>query len=486
MELKFYSKEFNEIIKLEEVPTFPTFVGEWYFGKEYSEVKSPIDLSVIAKVTKLEYEIAEKTIERMYKKKECLTIKERLELLKNLLNSFEKVKEDLINVLVINAGKPKDIAKGEVEGCIKRLKVVEYEIKNFDGKHIDGSWNNEKIEGIVKREPVGIVLVISPFNYPLFNVVDKFVSSFLFGNSVIIKPSSLVPIPTILFARLLEISNFPKNSFSIFTIPGKEMNKIVSDKRISTIIFTGSSEVGEEIVRNAGMKNYILECGGGAICFVLKDADLEKASEKIVKGITLYSGQRCDAIKIVFAEKEVYEILKEKIVEKISRLEVGDPREKNLGPIVDLSAIDEYEKALEDAKKKSAKILYGKRVGKNYVLPTIIEADKNIVKDLYAFNKEIFLSLAILVRVESFEEAIEISNQRNYGLDACIFGRDLNKIKEICDKINVGAIYINDFPRHGIGYFPYGGRKNSGIGFWGIGYSVERLTNYKSIIFNFE
>jgi len=486
MELKFLNKEISEIIKFEEVPIFPTFVGDWYFGKEYSEVKSPIDLSVIAKVTKLDYEVAENTIQRMYKKKEDLTGKERLELIKNLIYSFEKVKDDLINVLIVNSGKTKDLAKGEVEASIKRLKFAEYELKNFDGRHIDGSWNNEKVEGIVKREPIGIVLIISPFNYPLFSVVDKFVSSFLFGNSVIIKPSSLTPIPSIIFARLLEISNFPKNLFSVFTIPGKDMNKIVSDKRISGIIFTGSTETGEEIVKNGGIKNYILECGGGAICFVLNDAEVEKASEKIVKGITLYSGQRCDSIKIVFAESKIYEELKEKILEKISKIKVGDPRESDLGPIVDISAIKEYEIAVEDAKSKGAKILYGKRIGENYILPTIIEADKKIVKNLYAFNKEVFLSLAILVKVESFEEAIDISNERRYGLDACIFGKDLNKIKEICDKINVGAIYVNDYPRHGIGYFPYGGRKDSGVGFWGIGYSVERLTNYKSIIFTFE
>jgi glyceraldehyde-3-phosphate dehydrogenase [NAD(P)+] len=486
MEFKLSSKEFNEIIKFEKVSIFPTFIGEWYFGKDFFDVKSPIDLSLIAKVSKLEYEIAEKTIGKMYKKKDEISGRERVELIKNLVDLFEKTKEDLINTLIINAGKPKELAKGEVEACIKRLKLVEYELKNVDGKYIDGKWNNEKSEGIIKREPLGLVLIISPFNYPLFNVVDKFVSSFLFGNSVIIKPSSLVPIPAILFARLLEISGFPKNSFSVFTVPGKEMNKIISDKRIAGIIFTGSAEVGEEIVKNAGIKNYILECGGGAICFVLEDADIEKASEKIVKGVTLYSGQRCDAIKIIFAENGIYEKLKEKILEKISKIKVGDPRENDLGPIVDISAINEYEKALEDAKNKGAKILCGKRIRENYVLPTIIEADKNTVKNLYAFNKEVFLSLAILVKVESLEEAIEISNERRYGLDACIFGKDLNKIKKICDKINVGAVYVNDFPRHGIGYFPYGGRKDSGMGFWGIGYSLERLTNYKSIIFNFE
>ncbi|MEM3350580.1 MAG: aldehyde dehydrogenase family protein, partial [Saccharolobus sp.] len=228
----------------------------------------------------------------------------------------------------------------------------------------------------------------------------------------------------------------------------------------------------------------------GDPAIVLSDADLAWAAQRIVTGIISYSGQRCDSIKIILAEEEVYDTLKDLLIKELNKsVKVGDPRDSNttVGPIIDTKTADEWENAIKDAVEKGSKVLFGgKRLGPTYIEPALIEVPKEVIKDLYLYNKEVFASVALLVKVKSIEEAIEISNSRRYGLDAAIFGRDINKIRKLQRFLEVGAIYINDYPRHGIGYFPFGGRKDSGIGREGIGYTIQYVTAYKSVIYNYK
>lgn len=220
----------------------------------------------------------------------------------------------------------------------------------------------------------------------------------------------------------------------------------------------------------------------------MRDADIASTAQKIVTGITSYSGQRCDSIKFIFAESEIYEKLKSALIEELKKIKVGDPRDPNvnMGPIIDSKTVDEFEFSLKDVVEKGGVILYGgKRLGPTYIEPTLVEADKSKVKDLYLYKKEVFLSIAVLVKVNDISEAISLSNERRYGLDAAIFGSDINEIRRAIRFLEVGAVYINDFPRHGIGYFPFGGRKDSGIGREGIGYTIEDVTTYKTIVYNY-
>jgi glyceraldehyde-3-phosphate dehydrogenase [NAD(P)+] len=188
-------------------------------------------------------------------------------------------------------------------------------------------------------------------------------------------------------------------------------------------------------------------------------------------------------------EKRVYESFKAKLVKKLESVKVGDPREKDtdIGPLIDPKAADEMMKAVEEGVKKGLKLLVGgERIGPTYVKPTLLEVtDKEALKGLRLYESEIFAPVALITSFDNDEEAIELANKRKYGLDASVFGEDIARIRKFLRYLEVGAIYVNDMPRHGVGYYPFGGRKASGIGREGIGYSIEHVTALKTIVYNY-
>ncbi|MEJ2771973.1 MULTISPECIES: NADP-dependent glyceraldehyde-3-phosphate dehydrogenase [unclassified Stygiolobus] len=496
--LRELSDELREIytVNSDEVLSFKTYIaGIWTSTKDLEEVKSPIDLEVYVKVPKLNYEMVDMALQTLYRKGRWeirdMPGEKRLKVFHTLASLLEKFRQDFVNVLVIGNGKTPSAANGEVNAAIERLERADLDVRKLYGEYVPGDWSTESLEAeaIVRREPLGIVLAITPFNYPLFDVVNKFVYSTVAGNAFILKPASATPLPAIMFAKLAEMAGFPKEALAVITIPGKEMDKIVQDKRIGVISLTGSTETGEQVMKIGGIKQYVMELGGGDSALVMADADPKVSAQKIVTGITSYSGQRCDSIKFVFAEEPIYDKLKENLVEELRKVKVGDPRQDGvtMGPVIDPKTVDEFEFAVKDAVSKGGVILYGgKRLGATYIEPTLIEIDKSKVKDLYLYKKEVFLSIAVLTQVSNIEEAIELSNGRRYGLDAALFGNDINKIRKAVRMLEVGAVYINEYPKHGIGYFPFGGRKDSGIGREGIGYTIEYVTAYKTVVYNYK
>jgi glyceraldehyde-3-phosphate dehydrogenase [NAD(P)+] len=496
--LRELSGELREIytVNSDEVLSFKTYIaGIWTSTKDLEEVKSPIDLEVYAKVPKLNYEMVDMALQTLYRKGRWeirdMPGEKRLKVFHTLASLLEKFRQDFVNVLVIGNGKTPSAANGEVSAAIERLERADLDVRKLYGEYVPGDWSTESLEAeaIVRREPLGIVLAITPFNYPLFDVVNKFVYSTVAGNAFILKPASATPLPAIMFAKLAEMAGFPKEALAVITIPGKEMDKIVQDKRIGVISLTGSTETGEQVMKIGGIKQYVMELGGGDSALVMADADPKVSAQKIVTGITSYSGQRCDSIKFVFAEEPIYDKLKENLVEELRKVKVGDPRQDGvtMGPVIDPKTVDEFEFAVKDAVSKGGVILYGgKKLGATYIEPTLIEIDKSKVKDLYLYKKEVFLSIAVLTQVSNIEEAIELSNGRRYGLDAALFGNDINKIRKAVRMLEVGAVYINEYPKHGIGYFPFGGRKDSGIGREGIGYTIEYVTAYKTVVYNYK
>ncbi|MFP3170970.1 MAG: NADP-dependent glyceraldehyde-3-phosphate dehydrogenase [Sulfolobaceae archaeon] len=496
--LRELSGELREIytVNSDEVLSFKTYIaGIWTSTKDLEEVKSPIDLEVYAKVPKLNYEMVDMALQTLYRKGRWeirdMPGEKRLKVFHTLASLMEKFRQDFVNVLVIGNGKTPSAANGEVNAAIERLERADLDVRKLYGEYVPGDWSTESLEAeaIVRREPLGIVLAITPFNYPLFDVVNKFVYSTVAGNAFVLKPASATPLPAIMFAKLAEMAGFPKEALAVITIPGKEMDKIVQDKRIGVISLTGSTETGEQVMKIGGIKQYVMELGGGDSALVMADADPKVSAQKIVTGITSYSGQRCDSIKFVFAEEPIYDKLKENLVEELRKVKVGDPRQDGvtMGPVIDPKTVDEFEFAVKDAVSKGGVILYGgKRLGATYIEPTLIEIDRSKVKDLYLYKKEVFLSIAVLTQVSNIEEAIELSNGRRYGLDAALFGNDINKIRKAIRMLEVGAVYINEYPKHGIGYFPFGGRKDSGIGREGIGYTIEYVTAYKTVVYNYK
>ncbi len=480
-----------------EVYDFKTYVcGEWVESSQWLPVKTPINNEVIGRVPKLGWDVINRALQIIHDvgrwKVRDLPGSERLELMGRIAELMEEHKEALIEALVINAGKTYAQAEGEVNASIDRLRRAELDARKIFGEYVPGDWDETtwETEAVVRKEPFGVALAVIPFNYPLFDTVSKVVYSMIPGNAVVVKPPSSDPLPVLMFGKIAEEAGIPKEAFAIFTVPGRESDKLVSDRRIHAITLTGSTETGIHVLSVAGIKQFVMELGGGDPAIVLRDADLETAAERIALGIYNYAGQRCDAVKLILVDEPIYEDFRERIVKKLSGLKVGDPRkpETQVGPLINGKAVDNMIEAVNEAVGKGGKLLVGgRRLGETYVEPALIEVmDKEVLKGLTLYKGEVFAPVAIITDFGSDEEAIELVNGRDYGLDASIFGEDITRVRKFLRYLEVGAIYINDIPKHGVGYYPFGGRKASGIGREGIGYSVEHMTALKTIVYNYK
>lgn len=478
------------------IPEFRSYVtGEWFAGRNWRNVVSPIDQSVIARTPKVGKEEVERALDTLYSRGRHMVRdipgEKRLEIYHRAANLLDRLRPDFIDVLVKNAGKTQPAAEGEVSASIERFKKSDLDTRKIVGDFVPGDWSLETLEteALVRREPLGVVLGIVPFNYPLFDAVNKLVYSTVVGNALIVKPASTTPLPVIMLARVMELAGFPKEGLAVLTVSGADMDDLSRDSRVHGITLTGSSETGARVMKVAGIKQFVMELGGGDPAIVLDDAEILPTAQRLANGITSYAGQRCDAVKLVFAEEGVYERLKQELVRELKAVKVGDPRDPTttMGPLIERSTVDETVEATKDAVAHGGKVLVGgSPPGMNYIDPTLIEVPASRLRELHLYRKEVFAAIALISRIKTIEEAIDIVNGRRYGLDAAIFGKDVNKIRKLTRLLEVGAVYINDIPRHGIGYFPFGGRKESGIGMEGIGYTLEYVTGHKSIVYNYK
>jgi glyceraldehyde-3-phosphate dehydrogenase [NAD(P)+] len=478
------------------IPNFKAYLaGEWHLASDLMDVVSPIDLGVIARVGRVGTKHIEKMLGAVFERGRWevrdIPGERRLEIYHKTADLLEKYRDEFAETLVVNAGKTRPAAEGEVKASIERLRRSDLDTRKILGDFIPGDWSLETLEteAVVRREPIGVVLAIVPFNYPLFDTVNKLVYSTIVGNAIIVKPASSTPLPVILLAKILELAGFPKRGLGVVTMRGSDMTDLVSDNRINGISLTGSTETGIRLLRSTGIKQFVMELGGGDPAIVLKDADIPWAVKRIVVGIASYAGQRCDAIKLVLAERSIYGELRRGLISELKKVRVGDPREPAtvMGPLIDEETADEVVKGVQDAVRNGGRVLVGgRKLRKNYVEPTLVEMSKGKIEKTVFYKDEIFAAVAILAEVSDIEEAIRLANGRRYGLDASVFGKDVNEIRRLTRMLDVGAIYINDSPKHGIGYFPFGGRKDSGIGREGIGYTLDHVTSHKSVVYNYK
>lgn len=496
--MEFESEIFDEIYRTGEdgIPEFKYYAaGEWKFGESSFEIDSPITGETIARVSEPSEESITQVLDKVYnqgrQKIDSYPGEKRIESFLEVAEMIESNFDDFLSTEILDAGKTKSNANGEVEATITRLRRTTMEMERFLGDFIPGDWSEETLEseGIVKREPYGVILAISPFNYPLFISSTKVIPGLLSGNAVILKPPSVDPVTPLLFTRVLEQSGIPKESFADLTVQGQNITPVVEDGRIRAITFTGSTNVGAKIMKNAGIKSFHMELGGKDPAVVLKDADLDMATEKVKRGVTSFSGQRCDAIRMVLVNEEIYDEFKRKLVSELESVKIGNPLEEedvDMGPLIDKGSVEEIETAHKEALEKGANSLVEFESSGRYVSPSLLEIDKDNLSGLKAFEEETFGPQSLLIEVSNKDEAVEIANSTKYGLDASIFGKDENEIRKVAKRLEVGAVFINEYPRHGVGYYPFGGMKCSGIGREGVGYSVKQLTTTKTIVHNFK
>jgi glyceraldehyde-3-phosphate dehydrogenase [NAD(P)+] len=486
------SSDFEEIYEtIDGLPVFKMLIdGKWRSSErdELVDVHTPIDGSVIARAqdgTENDVNFACRTAYERRGIRE-LPGRERIEIFECGAGILEKHREMFVRILQIETGKTAQDAEGEFKAVLQRFRFTKQEASRIFGEYIPGDWNTGTTEkmAMVIREPVGVVAAIVPFNYPLFISATKIVPALLAGNSVVIKPSSTNPIAATLLSGVLEKAGVPKGSMNLVTGKGDRAgDALVASEDVDMINFTGSTPVGRAISEKAGMKRLHLELGGKAYALVLEDADLDLAAQKSVYGSLKFAGQRCDAVSAVLAVEPIADALVKKIIAEVDGWKMGDPRDEsvNIGPVINSRAAARIGELVSDAVAKGAELLRGGKSSGPYFQPTVLD---RVPQHAMIASEEVFGPVVTIIRCKDLDEALMFARKSKYGLESCVFTKDFYLMWRVAKALECGEVTINDFPSHGVGYFPFGGIKQSGLGREGIGYSIDEMTRLKTIVFN--
>lgn len=386
----------------------------------------------------------------------------------------------------------KEVAKGHkaaVSEVVRTAEIINYAAEEgirMEGEVLEGGSfeaSSKKKIAIVRHEPVGLVLAISPFNYPINLAGSKIAPALIAGNVVALKPPTQGSISGLLLAEVFAEAGVPAGVFNTITGRGSVIGDyIVEHEAVNFINFTGSTPVGERIGQLAGMRPIMLELGGKDSAIVLEDADLALVAKNIVAGAFGYSGQRCTAVKRVLVMDSVADELEKHVCDLVKNLSVGMPEDNaDITPLIDTKAADFVEGLITDANEKGAKALTEIKREGNLISPVVFD---HVTTDMRLAWEEPFGPVLPFIRVNSLEEAIDISNASEYGLQASVFTNNFPQAFAIAEKLEVGTVHINNKTQRGTDNFPFLGAKKSGAGVQGVKYSIDAMTNLKSIVFD--
>ncbi|ELY98995.1 aldehyde dehydrogenase [Natrialba chahannaoensis JCM 10990] len=424
------------------------------------------------------------------------TVVERAEWCEQIAVGLREREEDLAEVIVREAGKPISSARGEVEQAATRFDRAAEEARNIvsKGEFREGSTaGHEGWQAIVKHEPIGAVLCITPYNYPLATTALQVAPALAAGNSVLLKPASKTPISAAILADVIaDVDGIPDGAFNF--VPGNvsEIGDLMSgDDRINAIAMTGSSGAGKHVARESGMVNLHMELGGNAPAIVFDDADLDDVAGNCVKGSLKYAGQRCSAVSRVLAHESVHDELVERIDRTMDSWTAGNLFDEDtaFGPLISESQAEWVQELVDDAVAKGADLVRGgerhapegvpDELADQFFEPTLLA---NVPHDARIVDEEQFGPVAAVTTFADEDEAIDLANGSDLALDAAVFTADYDRAMRLADLVDAGAVRLNGAPSHGLGDIPFGGNKDSGIGREGLDASIHEMLRKKSII----
>lgn len=463
--------------------------GEWKSSEKEITIYSPInqeELGTVPAMSQAEVDEAMQAARAALPAWRALSAVERAAYLHKTAAILERDKEEIGTILAKEVAKGIKAAIGEVVRTADLIRYAAEEGLRITGQAMEGGGfeaaSKNKL-AVVRREPVGVVLAIAPFNYPVNLSGSKIAPALIAGNVVMFKPPTQGSISGLLLAKAFEEAGIPAGVFNTITGRGSEIGDyIIEHKEVNFINFTGSTPIGERIGRLAGMRPIMLELGGKDAALVLEDADLEHAAKQIVAGAFSYSGQRCTAIKRVIVLESIADQLATLLQEEVSKLTVGDPFDNaDITPVIDNASADFIWGLIEDAQEKGAQALTPIKREGNLLWPVLFD---QVTKDMKVAWEEPFGPVLPIIRVANVEEAIAFANESEFGLQSSVFTNDFKKAFEIAEKLEVGTVHINNKTQRGPDNFPFLGVKGSGAGVQGIKYSIEAMTNVKSIVFD--
>lgn len=412
------------------------------------------------------------------------TLAQRCNWLLDVASKLKENKEDIAKTITDEVAKPITFARVEVERCIETLTLCAETMRTMHGETIntDAMNSGKKTLAFFRREPVGVVVAITPFNFPLNLVAHKLGPALVAGNTVVLKPTPEAPLTAYKFAKLFIESEYAiKDALSVVYGDAEVGSALIGSDIPRVISFTGSVPVGEIITKNSGIKKIGLELGGNAATFIEKTADLALAASRCALGAFVNSGQVCISLQRIYVDALVYDEFASLMAMETKKLKVGSPYEDDtfMGPLIDDEAAERAMDWVESAIEEGAQpLLPPHREGRMFH-PCVMA---NVTDDMAIVCEEVFAPIVSLVKVDSFDDALPRMNNSPYGLQFSVFTNDLSITNRAIDELNAGGIVINDMPTLRFDIQPYGGVKLSGVGREGPRFTIEEMTEIKSIV----
>jgi len=462
--------------------------GEWKESDQVRDIRSPFDRSLVGKVHWAERKQVEEALaaaERAFTETRKLSGYERSQALDKISQGIKSRREELARSIALQAGKPIKDARAEVDRGSSTFEIAGDEAKRIGGEllPLDLSAQTKQRWGLVRRFPVGTISAITPFNFPLNLVAHKVAPALASGNTVVLRPSSQVPITSIILGEIISESGYPAGGLNIVPSGYQAAEALLTDDRVKMVTFTGSPAIGWELKKKAFQKKVTLELGGNAAVVIEPDCDLDYALARTVVGSFSYAGQVCISIQRIFLHEKIYDRFMSAFEAKTKGLKMGDPlaEDTDVGPMIDEEAAKKTEEWVDEAKDKGARIVCGGKRQGTFYEPTILE---NVIPELRISWLEAFSPIVVVSKYRDFAEALESVNYSIYGLQAGVFTNDLKKAFLAYDVLDVGGVIVNDIPTFRIDHMPYGGIKQSGIGREGVKYAIEEMTELKLLALN--
>lgn len=398
---------------------------------------------------------------------------EKFKALRFIADALERDKERLAAVLAAESAKPLSYARYEIERAAQTFLNAAEECKRLPGELLALDWTpaGKGRSGIVKYFPVGIVIGIAPFNFPMNLAVHKIAPAIAAGCPIILKPASSTPLSTLELARIIDQTELPKGSVSVLPMNREMGNALVQNERAALLSFTGSPEVGWAIKKLSGKKKVVLELGGNAGTIVTSSADIAHAAERAVVGGFAYSGQVCIHAQRFIVHESVYNEFVKRVVEKTKQLVIGDPLDNStqVSSMIDAANSQRVLDWIAEAKAGGAVVHCGGTVVDGIVLPTVLT---NTTADMRVCSEEVFGPVITIESYKAFSDAIEYINNTRFGLQAGIFTNNIQELDLAFEELEVGGVIHNEVPTFRMDHMPYGGVKDSGLGREGVKYAI--------------
>jgi glyceraldehyde-3-phosphate dehydrogenase (NADP+) len=462
--------------------------GQWIQGPVAVRVTNPFNGQLIAEVSQAgeaEADAAMASTAGATAAMGTLPSHARYNILQEIAALLYRRREEFAKTISREAGKPITDAKREVTRAVQTFTIAAEEAKRIPGEVVPLDWtpNTESHLGMLRRFPLGPILGITPFNFPLNLVAHKVAPALAAGNPILIKPAPQTPLTALLLGEIALEAGLPPGGLNVVPCDNTIAERFVVDPRFKLLSFTGSAAVGWMLKARCGKKKVTLELGGNAGVIIEPDADLDLAAQRCATGGFGYAGQTCISVQRIFVHQTIADRFTTKLLLHVARLKAGDPTDETtvVGPMIDPTAAQRVEGWIGEAVAQGATVLLGgKRTGS--VLEATVLTD--VKPDMKVSCREVFGPLVTVTRYRQLDEAIAAMNQSDYGLQAGIFTQDINTIFHAYRHLEVGAVLANEIPTFRADQMPYGGVKDSGLGREGVRAAIEDMTEPRLLVLN--